>query len=227
MGVLKGYDNITKAAGHVPALSSKEAVDAFQILVFDLINEAYKTIKTPTPFTEMPSEPLISVSLYDALKIIVDRDSIPCSFSPELPEFTKDIREGRKPANTAKKYDLVFENWNSDARVEFGVEAKLLVENDIQKRVANALIREYVSDAGMGKYINKLYNKRGIMVGYIVEGATSNIVVKINQQIEDSLNKKEVLQIVTESKFKHSEIYKSEHLGKIDYSLYHLMLNFN
>lgn len=226
MGFLKGYNSITSAAGHRPPVASREMLDAFQLTVFNLIGSAYKTIRTPGPFEENPDETLISVSLFDAVKIIASRDGIPCSVTPERYEYTDQIREGIKSTLTAKRYDLYIENWDVIGRIEYGVEAKILTENNFKNRVATTLIKDYVSDKGMGKFINKLYDKRGVMVGYIVEGSNDEIIKNINTQVTNHFDAAQILQPVVDNQVQHEQVYRSQHLGKIDYDLYHLMLDF-
>lgn len=154
MGYLKGYDSISKAAKHYLELPSEEVFEAFQLQLFDLICLAYLTIKTHEPIKENPDEPLISANLFLALKLISSREGIPLTVIPELPEITNEIALGNMSTKSSKKYDIYFESWNSKYSIEYGVEAKVLVENDFMNRVASTLIREYVSNSGMGKYIN-------------------------------------------------------------------------
>lgn len=227
MGFLRGHANIAKKVNFLPGFSSEEAFETFQIKIFDLINDAYNAIKTTEPFNENPDEPSISASLFCALKLIAKREIFPVTVVPEYHELTNNIYSGTERPNTAKRYDIYFENWNSKNPIEFGVEAKLLIENDFKGRAATSLIREYVSDAGMGKYINGIYKKRGCMVGYVVEGDIPAIIIKINKQIEKKFNKSHHLLKDKSSKFKCKEIYKSKHIDNLDYLLYHLMLHFN
>jgi len=227
MGFLIGYDNICRAAKHNLELPSEEVLESFQAQVFELISLAYKTIRTPGPIKENPDEPLISTQLFHALKVVSSKEEIPLTIIIENPEITDQISCGVKPLITAKKYDIFFESWNSKLSVVFGIEAKLLIESEFRGRKVSTLIREYVSDAGMGKYINGLYKRRGCMIGYIIEGNIPNIVGKINNQIEKVFNNKQCVKKDNSLKYKHKEIYKSQHKGKLNYDLYHLMLDFN
>ena len=227
MGYLKGYGNISKAANHHLELPSKEVFEAFQVQIFDLIHMAYIKIKTPEPSKENPVETLISSNLFRALKDVVRMEKIHLTVTPERHEITDEIAFGVKNAISSKSYDIYFENWYFKHPIEFGVEAKLLIENNIMNRIASTLVREYVSNAGMGKYINGIYEKRGCMIGYVVEGDIPNIIIKINVQVEKVMNKKQCLTRDSRLKSKHKEIYKSQHQGKLDYDLYHLMLAFD
>jgi len=53
------------------------------------------------------------------------------------------------------------------------------------------------------------------------------IIKKINTQIEKVMNNNQCLRKDSSLKSKHKEIYKSQHHGKLNYDLYHLMLAFN
>lgn len=75
--------------------------------------------------------------------------------------------------------------WNKNNKQrKFGVEAKLLAEFNWNTRNANNLSKEYVEDAGMGKYINGIYYTNNyndaIMLGYYINGNVSKIVEKLN-----------------------------------------------
>jgi len=226
MGFLKGYENIARAAQHIPGLPSEEVIEAFQIDVLNLLSEAYQTIKTPEKFFEDPDETQISVSLFDACYIINDKNQTKFWVVPEYHEMTDEIRSGKKKAISAKRFDIYFGNWSTPERVEYGVEAKLLVENDFMGRKSKKLIEEYVGDKGMNKYISGTYRKRGCMVGYVIEGNISNVVDKINNHIESVFDSSQKLLKEQIIMFNHKEVYKSSH-NKLGYSLFHLMLDFN
>lgn len=224
MGYLKGYENIARAVKHNPELPSEEAIEAFQIEVFNLISEAYQIIKTPSKITEKPDETQISISLFAALKVLCSNGSwVNC----EHHEFTEEIFEGSKKSISAKRFDLYFGNWNTPKRIEYGIEAKLLVENDYLGLKSKFLVEEYVSERGMNKYITGIYKQRGCMIGYIVEGETTLIVNKINEEIERVLDSSQKLLIETTQFFQHNAVYKSFHKEKLIYPLFHLMLDFN
>lgn len=227
MAFLIGYDNICRAAKHNLELPSEEVLESFQAQVFDLISLAYNTIRTPGAIKKNTDETLISIQLFHALNVVSSKEDIPLTVIIENPEITDQISRGVKRLITAKRYDIFFESWNSKYSVVFGIEAKLLIENDFRGRIVSTLVREYVSDTGMGKYINGLYKRRGCMIGYVIEGDIANIVVKINNQIQKVFSKKQYVKKDISLKYKHKEIYKSQHKGKLNYNLYHLMLDFN
>lgn len=182
MGFLRGVD-IDKKIGFQPESHSEETFSIFQNMVFDLITKAYAIIKTNEPLTKTPDEPDISAQLIHAMDLLVQKNAFPLSISPESHEYTDDIIAGIKSTLTAKRFDIHFSNWNVRQPFKFGVEAKLLTEVNFDNKVASALVREYVSDAGMGKFINGISKSRGCMVGYIIQGNIAAIITNINNKI--------------------------------------------
>ncbi|HNT70966.1 MAG TPA: hypothetical protein PKI83_04855, partial [Bacteroidales bacterium] len=87
----------------------------------------------------------------------IDLTDVQCNIVPEFPEFTNSIRNGKVKPRKAKKYDLCFIHFQSKPIVFIGVEAKLLIEENYKNKNANSLIKEYVEDKGMGKFINNIY----------------------------------------------------------------------
>ncbi|HEY5371875.1 MAG TPA: hypothetical protein VIJ75_23065 [Hanamia sp.] len=223
MGYLKGFENIALASGYTSQLPSQEVIESFQIEVFNLVCEAYKIIKTSDKISEKPDETQISTSLFVALRMLCTNNSwVNC----EHHEFTNDIIAGRKKPISTKRFDIYFGNWSTPIRIEYGVEAKLLIENDFAGKKSKFLIEEYVGIKGMNKYISGIYKERGCMLGYIVEGNIGEIVEKINTQVENVFEANQKLLKENSSNFKHKEIYKSIHQQKLKYPMFHLMLDF-
>lgn len=227
MGFLIGRENIARATNYHLVISPAEAFDAFEAEIFDLIVEAYSAIKTSEPIKEKVDETLISVSLYHALRFLASSKDIALTVTPERHEITDEISSGVVNSISSKRYDIYFENWNSRFPVEYGIEAKLLIGNNFANKLAKTLIREYVGEAGMHKFINGLYKKKGCMVGYIIEGDINNIVIEINKKIESLLDKNQCLAKDDSKRFNRVDVYKSAHPAKLQYPLYHLMLAFN
>ena len=122
----------------------------------------------------------------------------------------------------------MFSTFDSKEQLYLGVEAKILVEKNFLKRVATTELAEYTSVTGMRKFIEGIYKKRGLMIGYIIEGSPGAVVEQINKRIEaDSFysitDKLVKTQVVKE--FEHT--YCSNHISRIPYSLPHLFLDFS
>jgi hypothetical protein len=158
-----------------------------------LIETGYRNylIDTDKMFSE--DETIITAGLYNHIDRVIDEVDLPFIVAPELHEYTTAIKKGKVNPNTAKRFDLLFTHFQYKPRLKFGVEAKLLAETNTLSKNATALIREYVGNAGMGKFINKIYEEDGFMLGYILNGETENIVPKINLKITDTYTDKEHL----------------------------------
>ena len=162
MGILTGAENIEKAVGYVPVVTSEEAFQAFELFSINLIGRAYSCLKISQHNQFNYSEPQISAMLYKALDGIISKEELLCSVTWEYSEVTNPLLNGTQKHQAVKKFDLAVANWDVKNRVQYGVEAKVLVENDYDKRNADALVRDNISDAGMGKYINGIYKGRGV-----------------------------------------------------------------
>jgi hypothetical protein len=146
---------------------------------------------------------------------------------PEYPEDDEDIDDGLKDASKEVFFDLVFSSFFNKQHY-FGVEAKIVIENNFLKRRATTELAEYISDKGMKKFINGVYKKRGCMIGYVMEGDLPTIANKINDRIKadtfysgDACLKKKLLVKYFDSYF------ESIHIGYHANPLKHLFLDFS
>jgi len=224
MGILTGRENIIKAVGYVPPVLPENVIKSFEIFILNLIGEASIYIKTPdaTAITDI-DEPQISLSLHATLNNLVSKKELQCGVSWEHFEVTDKVEKNVK---TARRFDIFFENWDVKNRMNYGVEAKILIENNSKKRTAVKLVEKYVSEAGMGKYINGIYKGRGCMLGYVLEGNVSSIISKINSEICAVFDNSQCLSKVSDPQLTYSDVYRSEHKAKLSYPLFHLMLDF-
>lgn len=209
-----------------PIAPSKEKIEeAVKIDCLNHLSKAYKSLRKSN-YKAPNDETSITAKLFDESENLQSSTEFKYTITPERVIFTKDIREGKTKAKTARKFDLCFQNWNTKNKFIFGIEAKLLIENNFKKRNAAILIKEYVSEKGMSKFINGIYEERGCMVGYILEGSIVNILTNINSEVIRVYDKAQCLIKNTNKKLNHDEIYTSNHKGKLEYDLYHLILNF-
>jgi hypothetical protein len=226
MGILRGRDKISRALQHFSALPSDETYKAFEKSLFKLIGEAFIAIKTDNVECDL-DETLISTSLFHALELMASKDHLPLTVTPERHEITEEISLGKKTGLHAKRYDIFLNNWDYQNTIKYGVEAKLLTEANVGKRNSNYLLKEYLSEAGMGKFIGGVYRERGCMIGYVLQGKVHMIVKKLNHLIETTHNALQILNKYDEPGFEHIEIYQSAHEPHLKYLLYHLMLKLN
>ena len=123
-------------------------------------------------------------------------------------------------AKKRKRFDFVFKSFERPiVREMFTAEAKILKATD------NDLLKKYVSEKGMRKYIDCHYKQPGFMIGYIMQSKPSEIHSKLNEIIEKdtSYASSEKLEL-QESINGHNHFYKSEHPKII---LEHLLLDLN
>ncbi len=158
-----------------------------------LIENGYNNYLIDTDKVFSEDETIITAGLYDHIDRIIDEVDLPFFIVPELHQYTTPIKKGKLNPNKAKRFDLLFTHLQYKPRLKFGVEAKLLAETNTATKKATTLIKEYVENAGMGKFINKIYEEDGFMLGYILNGETDKIVPKINLKITDTYTVKEHL----------------------------------
>jgi|LSQX01.2.fsa_nt_gb hypothetical protein len=193
---------------------------------FGLIENGYRGYLADTEKVFSADETQITAGIYDHIETIINTEKLPFDVVPEYPIYSKEIRKGKKSPKKAKRFDLLILTWNKDnEKFRFGVEAKLLAETNYKTKVASTLIKEYVEDAGMGKFIKNLYdpnsyNKR-LMLGHILNGTTESIVKKINERIITTYSIQEQLD-------EYGKHYISSYaIEKKRRNLYHIFLNFS
>lgn len=186
----------------------------------ELIENGYKNYLTDTEKIFSADETIITAGIYDHIDKIIDEVDLPFIVVPELHQYTTKIKKGEINPNKAKRFDLHFTHFQFKPRIKFGVEAKLLAEQPTPTKSPNVLINEYVENAGMGKFINKIYENDGFMLGYILNGKTDSIVSKINLKVIATYSDKEQLS-------KHKKHYVSSYsFGNTRKELHHIFLNF-
>lgn len=186
-----------------------------------LIEEGYNNYLKDPEKINSSDETIITAGLYDHIDNIINEIELPFIVVPELHQYTTSIRKGYENPNTAKRFDLLFTHFQSKPRLKFGVEAKLLAELNTPTKRANNLIKEYVENKGMGKFVKKIYVEDGFMLGYILNGKTDVIVGKINLKITSTYSKKEHLK-------KHKRHYISTYPFKLTRKeLHHIFLDFS
>ena len=156
---------------------------AFENHCTALIVKAYFNVLKEGKFQVTWNEITITRHLKKHLKICISEEALQYFVAPEYPEDDDKIDDGIKNAAEEVYFDLIFSSFSSGAQHYFGVEAKIVIENDYLKRKATVEISEYVSKKGMRKFLESVYKKRGCMLGYIIEGEAEAIVHKINDKI--------------------------------------------
>ena len=193
---------------------------------YDLIENGYKRYLSGTDTIFLADETQITAGLYGQIENIIKADRLPFDVVPEYFVYSDDIKKGKQSPKKAKRFDLRLLTWNRTSdKFYFGVEAKLLAETNYKNKTASFLIKEYVEDAGMGKFINNLYDRssynEGFMLGHLLNGTVEGIVGKINERIDPTYSENERL-----SKSSRWYISNYNHNG-IQKKLYHMFLDFS
>jgi len=193
---------------------------------FEVMENGYKSYLMDTEKEFSTDETLITAGICDHIENIIDTSKLPLDIVPEYMVYSEEIKKGKLTPKKAKRFDLRILRWNEEnAKFKFGVEAKLLAETNYNSKNASNLIKEYVEDAGMGKFINKIYDQKsynvGFMLGHILNGKTENIIPKINDKITSTYS-------IAEQITDYKEHYISHYLdnGKRK-NIYHIFLNFS
>jgi len=154
------------------------------------------------------------------IESIFEDKELPYSLTYQQHQITKGILEGTDRPQTAKKMDIVFATF-SKPKLKYGIEAKIISENNAGTRNANYLCKEYII-SGIDRFTNKTYDMEGCMIGYVINGLPDNIIMMVNKILIDSKRNTEELSN------KHTIVgydncYQSTHL---DCSLQHFLFQF-
>lgn len=193
---------------------------------FSLIEDGCKGYLVDKDKIFIADETQITAGIYNHIDSIITNQQLLFDIVPEFYVYTNEIKHGKINPKKARRFDLRILTWDkSNERFRFGVEAKLLAENNFDKKNATNLIKEYVDDAGMGKFIKNLYDPKsysvGVMLGQIINGSVENIKNRINNKIRNIHSDNECLN-------KYNNYYVSKYFdnGNIK-SLHHIFFDFS
>ncbi len=117
----------------------------------------------------------------------------------EVRLYTTDILDGKKKSKNAPRIDLVLQGtWDNIQRVNYYVEAKILILCNCRKTGQKSLIRaidkqkRYIK-TGIDNFCNGTYPINGSILGYVLEGEYAEIVSKINMLLKKANRETELL----------------------------------
>jgi len=216
-----GYISEHNKSNHINTLDGDIVHPLYQNVKQDIINlidTGYRNYLIDPHKVFSEDETIITAGLYDHIDRVIGESDLPFFVVPEFHQYTTAIRRGEVNPNKARRFDFHFTHFQHKPRLKFGVEAKLLAEINTATKNATTLIKEYIENAGMGKFINRIYEEDGFMLGYILNGETEKIVTKINLKITGTYSKNEHLT-------KHKNHYLSTYnLGGKQKELNHIFL---
>lgn len=208
-------------------VSLTNAQEAFANLCCLLIVRGYKKVIKSKKIDLNWDEEDISDFLAEQIETCCREDEYPYHVDTDSRDRDGSVDGIVVKGKKRKRFDIKF-SFFSDPKTEnvFGVEAKLLIENNFPPKVSKTLMEAYISVKGMRKFVESIYSKPGCMIGYVIEGNPSEIVRKINDCIKSDTfyNSMTVLkQKETLESLEHH--YESVHPGSPSSPLKHLILD--
>ena len=217
MGKLNGTYQIS--SGNIKSIAKNVgAGNAFINTCNVLIIKSYNHLILKKNIKPDWEEDTFTANFYTILESLCAEDETPFNIDYQQHQLTSNILSGATRAQTAKKIDIVFSTFGSN-KLSYGIEAKILAENNYLNRNAQHLNREYII-SGIDRFTNNDYNISGCMVGYVMNGNADNVANKINEIFKKEKRVKECLQ----GKFEienYEFCYVSKHRNFI---LHHLLL---
>ena len=185
------------ALGRADAGLISDVKGDFEKKCISLLAWACKTLKSKKHVDAEWGEENITANIFTYIhksQLSIDFDIfIEC----EHPFFSQDILDNKKRAKRAPRIDLVFQhNWKGK-RKSFYVEAKNLVEHDFTKKgnknATKAItIQDRYIETGIDHYLDSHYPK-GCLIGYVLNGSISNVVLGINNRLKKKKRDDEML----------------------------------
>lgn len=184
-------------AGNIKNVAIKVAPNSFASTCCKILIQAYNKMLQDNNYNLSWEEDTFSANLKKEMDQICNNLEIPYSIYFQDPQLTDNILMGKTRAQTAKKIDIVFGTFYKPKPIRFGMEAKIMAQNNTATRNANVLCKEYIV-SGIDRYISGDYAIQGCMVGYIINGNADRIVQKVND--------------VFTSSERHAELIKDKHI---------------
>ena len=183
-----------------------------------IVTTAYKKMKAEKRFDLKNDEPqLTAILIGHMIEVRNENPNCALRISPEQPEYDEKILRGIKHPKTAPIIDIkIFGAWVEEDQY-YGLEAKILVEKKWETRRPSYLHKRYI-ETGIDNFVKGNYSRKmntGCIVGYVIQGNTSNIVSKINFRLINSSRTSE--QLVGIHSINSCEYcYNSQHMRKTD-----------
>jgi hypothetical protein len=174
-------------------------------------------------------EEYISAVLFDFIEKCPQATEWNIDITPEFRLYKREMLKKGKTPKSAPRIDIRFAGWASSSKMIYFVEAKNLIETNAVKKgrktkiSASALQKRYI-ETGIDNYVSGKYPSNGCLVGYILQGATANIINCLNKCLCGFNRISERLEKQSFELQNFDECYVSTHKDK--FQIKHLMLNF-
>jgi hypothetical protein len=223
--MLMDFQNIIGRASDVlPNVDSN-----FEQACLWIMTEAFKRMKREKRYELTWKETCFSACLVGYMRKIRHEKDWRLRIDPESHLYREEMLKCTEDPDTAPRIDIKISGGWVHEDVYYGIEGKILVENNWRTRDANKLHRRYIA-TGIDHFVNGRYSDKmgiGCMVGYVVQGNASEIASKINNLlIRDGRNKENIMLHAIDG---CSDCYLSNHIRTTDYQdieLRHVFLTF-
>ena len=190
--MLMDFQNtIGRASDTLPNVDSK-----FENACLCIMTEAFKRMKQERHYDLTWKETCFSACLVGYMRKIRHEKDIALRIDPESHLYREEMLNCTEDPDTAPRIDIKISGGWVHEDAYYGIEGKILVENDWGTRTASDSRRRYIA-TGIDNFVNGRYSDkmdRGCMVGYVVQGRASEIASKINNLlIRDGRNKEKMM----------------------------------
>jgi len=204
--------------------------DDFEQACLLIVIEGFKDMKREAHYDLAWKETRFSAHLIGYMQQARERNDLLLRIDPEYHLYHQEVLEGKEDPDTAPRIDIKISGGWAKEDIYYGVEGKVLVENDWGTRDNYQLRTRYI-DTGIDNFVSGRYSRdipRGCILGYVVQGTASEIALKINELLTHHGRASEHL---TNRHFINNcpDCYKSRHIRNTDRQvirLYHVLLTF-
>ena len=180
-------------------LIASELYRCFCMNCISLIGEACDTLKKENKVSIDWEEENITANIKSHIEKSPNAIRQMIFVADEVRLYTTDILDGKRKSKNAPRIDLVLQGtWDNTLKINYYVETKILILHNCKKIGRKSLIsaigkqKRYIK-TGIDNFCNGTYPVNGSMLGYILEGESSEIVSKINTLLKKADRKNEQL----------------------------------
>ncbi len=191
MGQLDNIKNSSSGSLKTIAKDLK-AREKFLLNCQHLIIDAYLLLKVGKKFNPQWEEETFSANMQEHLEDARGTRKLPYFITAEERQLSPEILSGKVRAKKARRIDIGLATFVSSKKLRYIMEAKILVENSTATRRPGNLCEEYITE-GVDRFVAKIYEYEGCMVGYIVQGDPDKVKGMINDKFDEALRGTEKL----------------------------------
>lgn len=199
---------------------------SFEMKCFEVLIKSYHSCLEIKRYSKDWEEKTFSSHLVSLMKVC--KVAIGYNFTITKEEELEDdeIDNGLKSAKKANPIDIRFHNIWNNLRLDYNVEAKNISASLWKKSIgskvdASTQQKEYIIE-GIDRFLTGHFkNKKGCMLGYLVNGELDDVISKVNAKIRSKKNKTETIILLTQTS--NYSIFESTHSER---TLKHLFFNF-